>query len=442
VTAFGYVRKSRVHDPARTISPETQAEAIRALAKANGEDLPPDRILSDLDVSGRKGRDRRPGWDALLTAVESGEATSVYAYSLSRFARTVPQLLDFFRLCLGHGVPVRMVRDSIDTSSATGRMVLTILAAVAEMEADVASERVRDAFARKAKDDPDWKGPGNLPYGGMPGEDTGLVLGAFEAAQSYDGAARLLNERAVRTRGTASRPSVWHGSTVRGVLRRLDPERFGEEPVRDRRSRGVRAGAGEFNLSRLLVCGACGTVMTPSRDTRTREVRWYCRNARVDKGSHGRGWVSEKLLLPAVEDEAERAVRQLMERRVHVGSEDDEAKATALDAKEARILDLASDGLMTKDEARRRLGELGTARRGLAIRRTILRLTLPPIIVRAEGAEPSPPREVNAYLRRVLDRIVVESMADPARRGPSREPIRLAFDWRDASLRSADDMPA
>jgi hypothetical protein len=68
----------------------------------------------------------------------------------------------------------------------------------------------------------------------------------------------------------------------------------------------------------------------------------------VDRASHGRGWVSQKLLLRAVEDDADWALRQIAERRVSVGSADDEAKANLLDAKEARILDLASDGLMSK----------------------------------------------------------------------------------------------
>src|SRR5207249_2682193 len=52
MTAYGYVRKSVVHDPARMLSPETQEAAIRALAARRGDQEVV--ILSDLDVSGKR----------------------------------------------------------------------------------------------------------------------------------------------------------------------------------------------------------------------------------------------------------------------------------------------------------------------------------------------------------------------------------------------------
>lgn len=430
MTAYGYIRKSRVHDEQRTISLDTQREAIMALAKAHGDDLTTERIFEDIDVSGRKDRSHRPGWNQLLTAVESGEASGVYGYSLSRFARSVPQVLDFFKLCKDQRVPVRMVRDSIDTSSATGRMTLTILAAVAEMEADVASERVKDAFQRKSEDDPTWKGPGNVPYGSMPGEDANTVLAAFEEARSFDGAARLLNEFGVPARAA---DSVWHGATVKGIVRRADPDRFAARKV----GQGVRAGAGSFRLSRLLVCGQCQTVMTPSVDSRTGEVRYYCRRARVTP--HGRGWVSEKVIIGAVAAEAEKA--RLLIRRRFIGTAHDEEKARRLEAKRARILDMAVDGMIDKADAQRRLAEVAEAERGLTTRRLVRRITRPMVIVDAvdddgQVVAADSPRQVNDYLRRLLDRVVVESMRDPARRGPSKEPVRLTFHWLDPVLRS------
>ena len=57
------------------IRPETQEAAIHSLAARSGDDEV--TILSDLDISGKKRRDKRPGWDELLRAVETGEASSV-----------------------------------------------------------------------------------------------------------------------------------------------------------------------------------------------------------------------------------------------------------------------------------------------------------------------------------------------------------------------------
>src|SRR4051794_9827652 len=215
MTAYGYIRKSVVHDPARMLSPETQEAAIRSLAARNGDDDVV--ILSDLDVSGKKDRTRRRGWDELLRAVEDGDATAVYAYSLSRFARSVSQLAEFFELCDRQRVAVRIDRDHIDTSTATGKLVGNVLASLAQFESDVASERVKDAFATKRVNDPTWRGPGNPVYGERDGEDPGRVVQAFREARSYDGAARLLNAGKVACR---AKGAVWSGSVVREIVRR------------------------------------------------------------------------------------------------------------------------------------------------------------------------------------------------------------------------------
>src|SRR5438093_1827881 len=174
MTAYGYIRKSVVHDAARMLSPETQEAAIRALAARHGHGEV--EILSDLDVSGKKDRTRRRGWNELLHAVENGEASAVYAYSLSRFARSVSQLAECFDLCDRQRVAVRIDRDHIDTSTATGKLVGNVLASLAQFESDVASERVKDAFATKRAKDPAWRGPGNSPYGEALGEDAMVVV--------------------------------------------------------------------------------------------------------------------------------------------------------------------------------------------------------------------------------------------------------------------------
>lgn len=427
MTAYGYIRKSVVHDPARTLSPQTQEAAIRALAARHGD--PDVAVLSDLDVSGKKDRTRRPGWDELLRAVESGEAHAVYAYSLSRFARSVSQLAAFFDLCERQGVAVRVERDHIDTSTATGKLVGNVLASLAQFESDVASERVKDAFAARRQRDPEWAGPGSRSYGSLAGEDPGVVVAAFREAGSFDGAARLLNAAAVPARG---RGAVWHGTTVSGVVRRSDPDAVGPAT-----GRGAAAGPRDYRLARLLACGQCGHFMTPSLDRRRGEVRYYCNWAKVT--SHGRGWVSEKNVLGAVAAEAERA--QLMVRRLQVGSPDDEAEADRLEAKRGRVVEMYADGVIAKAARDAKLAEVAVAESRLTTRRWVRRITVPPLIVDAtddhgEVVPADPPGRVNDYLRRLLDRIVVLSMTEPARRGPSREATALRFEWRDPSLRS------
>jgi DNA invertase Pin-like site-specific DNA recombinase len=414
VTAFGYIRKSVVQDPARMLSPEMQEAAIRRLAEANGHgDVV---ILSDLDVSGRKGRDRRPGWDQLLRAVEDGDATAVYAYSLSRFARSVAQLADFFELCERKKVRIRVDRDQIDTSTATGRLVGNVLASLAQFEADVASERVKDAFAVKRAKDPTWLGPGNRPYGDEAGEDLGAVKAAFEAAGSFDGAARELNTRGVRTRLDGS---VWHGATVREIVRREWPDLPPPNVTR-----GSNAGRRSFRLARLLACSVCGSTLVGSQGKRDGWVNYYCPRARVKP--HGRGNVGERKVMPAIAAEA--ALMDLFAKRVQKGAAGDQAKLAKLAAKRSRVIDMAADGVIDKTERDRRLAEIAADESKLSTVRWVMRLSFPPNMAQSE------PADVNAFLRRLFSRVVVD-MGGKATMGPSDQVPSLDFEWRDPSLR-------
>ncbi len=419
MTAYGYIRKSVVHDPARMLSPEMQEAAIRKLAAANGDDDVV--ILSDLDVSGRKGRSRRPGWDELLRAVEDGECKSVYAYSLSRFARSVSQLADFFELSERQGVKVRVDRDHIDTSTATGKLIGNVLASLAQFEADVASERVKDAFAAKRQRDPEWRGPGNSAYGDEAGEDPLVVVAAFRDAGSFDGAARLLNTRGVPSR--FSNGHLWSGSVVRGVVKRHAPDEVGPM-VR----RGSPAGRRSFRFSGLVECSTCHKTLTGSRDTRRGDVRYACSRARVIP--HVRGWVNESKLLPVIAAEVGHAAVAM--KRLQKGSAEDDAALATLAAKRARVIDTYTDGLIDKAERDRRLADIAVAESKLSTRRWIKRISLPPDI------ETGDPAKVNTYLRRLFERVTVD-MSQPATFGPSKWLPTLDFEWRDPSMRVEED---
>src|SRR5262249_12719345 len=109
MSGYAYLRKSSVHDPAREVSYEVQESSVRKLAELNGDKKPV--ILSDWDKSGRLDASRRPGYQALLDAIEGGRATAVYSYSLSRLARSTKQLLELANLCRARKVPLRLHAD-------------------------------------------------------------------------------------------------------------------------------------------------------------------------------------------------------------------------------------------------------------------------------------------------------------------------------------------
>ena len=101
---------------------------------------------ADCAVSGRQ--DHHVEFDKLRAAVERGELATVYVTKLDRLGRSTKTILEFFDLAERSGVRV-VVPDQgpIDTSTSVGRLVPTVLAAMAELEGDLIAERTREAMA-------------------------------------------------------------------------------------------------------------------------------------------------------------------------------------------------------------------------------------------------------------------------------------------------------
>jgi DNA invertase Pin-like site-specific DNA recombinase len=255
MSAYAYLRKSSVRDPSREVSHEVQERAVRELAKRHNDNGSSLVVLSDWDKSGRLGADKRPGYRTLLQAIESGQCTALYSYSLSRLGRSVPELSRLIADCEQRGIPVRIAVDAVDTSTASGRLLTHVLASVAAFEADVAAERVRAANAAKLARG--QKIGTAKEYGERPGEDAEAVLRAFREAGSFSAASKLLNARGIKPRNGRA----WWASSVAVIVKRLDPT----VGVR-RASRGYKAGGSDFTLARLLRCPTCGTRLTGTRD--------------------------------------------------------------------------------------------------------------------------------------------------------------------------------
>jgi len=397
MTAYAYLRKSSVHDPRREVSHEVQEAAVREMAARHGDDNGELVILSDWDKSGRLGADRRPGYRTLLEAIDSGQATVVYSYSLSRLARSVAELSRLIARCVERGIPVRLYADHVDTSTASGMLLAHVLSAVAQFEADVASERVRGANAAKLAR---GESLSTVPfYGDGEGEDAAAVLAAFHEAGSYSGAAKLLNMRGVKPRNSTR---GWWPSSVNVVVRRLDPT------VGRRRERGVRAGGSAFTLARLLRCPTCGTMLTGTRDRREilrekREkapdlgpgrVRYSCRLGTALP--HPRISVSEHLILPAIRAEVDRLAAPS---EVETESADQSQRGD-LEARRARIIDLFEAGHIDRIDRERRLS---------AVHDALARLDDRAAVVAVPAIDWTwPPRELNVVLRALFNRVELD----------------------------------
>jgi DNA invertase Pin-like site-specific DNA recombinase len=137
MTIWGYARVStRKSKGRRQQHVDNQVERLMALG------IPKECIYVDDGVSGRKGS--RPEWDKLYVAMKPGD--KLIAVSLTRVGRSLQNLLDIMADFERRGIDVEFLEQKIATDSASGRLIFRIWASIAEYEAEVLAERVRDGL--------------------------------------------------------------------------------------------------------------------------------------------------------------------------------------------------------------------------------------------------------------------------------------------------------
>ena len=102
-----------------------------------------DRTFVDEGVSG--ARASRPGLDEMLLYVRPGDAIVVQA--LDRLGRRTSELLRLVEAWKVQGIGLKILNLGIDTNTSAGKLVLTIMSSLAEMEREVLRERTIDGLA-------------------------------------------------------------------------------------------------------------------------------------------------------------------------------------------------------------------------------------------------------------------------------------------------------
>lgn len=104
--------------------------------------------FQDSGVSGAKGRDGRPGLDALLKAVARREADLVAAWSVDRLGRSLQDLVGFLGELHAKGVDLYLHQQGIDTTTPAGKALFQMMGVFAEFERAMIRERVNAGLAR------------------------------------------------------------------------------------------------------------------------------------------------------------------------------------------------------------------------------------------------------------------------------------------------------
>jgi DNA invertase Pin-like site-specific DNA recombinase len=133
-TQLGYARVSTAHQ-----SLDQQMDALTTA----GVDAT--RVYAD-KLSGTSSRQQRPGLAALLDYARQGDA--IVVVGIDRLGRNAAEVMMTIRDLGERGIVLRSLREGIDTSNASGRMVAGVLASLAELELELGRERrtaARDA---------------------------------------------------------------------------------------------------------------------------------------------------------------------------------------------------------------------------------------------------------------------------------------------------------
>jgi DNA invertase Pin-like site-specific DNA recombinase len=95
----------------------------------------------DIGISGTK--EKRPALDRLMADAYKRQFDVVVVWRFDRFARSVSHLLRALETFQALGIDFISLSEQMDTSTPTGKMVFTVLGAVAELERSLIVERVR-----------------------------------------------------------------------------------------------------------------------------------------------------------------------------------------------------------------------------------------------------------------------------------------------------------
>ena len=227
-----YVRVSTDEQAKDGYGLAVQRERCRAQALATG--LAVVAEYADEGISGTLDAAARPGLADMLAAAHLGEIDTVIVLSLDRLGRKTRLVLEIVEALDRAECDLMSVKESLDTSTAQGRFVLTLFAALAELERGVIVERT--TAGRNERGKRDGERGGRMPMGYRRVGDGLIEVDAQAAAvvrtifaRRADGwtlqrIADALNADAVQT---PQRGQRWTASTVRAVLQNATAYRGG-----------------------------------------------------------------------------------------------------------------------------------------------------------------------------------------------------------------------
>lgn len=156
-----YARKSRITNKGDSIGVQFKQSADYAV---NQLSLPEDYEFIQYEDKGLSGYySDRPDFQRLLRDVEMGKIKAVACYKLDRISRKTSDLMRLLEYFERHDVTLLVCSNNINTQISTSKIIIQVLAIIAEFERDILTERIQDNLMELAKDGR-WLG-GKTPTG-------------------------------------------------------------------------------------------------------------------------------------------------------------------------------------------------------------------------------------------------------------------------------------
>jgi site-specific DNA recombinase len=155
--AVGYIRVSKENDQGCSLKVQKQ----KIIDYCKFKDLELIKVYQD---NGKSGKNlKRDGVQKVIKKVNSKKCSHVICFRLDRMFRSTLDLLNTLELFKKKGVSFHSIQESIDTKSAHGEFILTLLGSCAQLERRMVSERMLEISSYKRRHG--LKQSGLIPYG-------------------------------------------------------------------------------------------------------------------------------------------------------------------------------------------------------------------------------------------------------------------------------------
>ena len=123
-----------------------QERELREIAARMGCEIV--KVYKDHGISGAKGRDKRPAFDALCRDAAQRKFDVVMAWSVDRLGRSLQDLVAFLSELHALRIDLFLHQQGLDTTTPAGKALFQMMGVFAEFERSIIAERVRSGIKR------------------------------------------------------------------------------------------------------------------------------------------------------------------------------------------------------------------------------------------------------------------------------------------------------